>query len=582
MMRGRRVPFSKAMLVVVLVVVGSAVFATPALGDTYEVVLPIDSSSASCPGSDCTLRSAVITANNHPGPDTIALVGNSDFNLTIAASGTDDASTGDLNVSGDLTIEPEAGGTPVIDAMNNDRVFDVHSGTLTLRGITVEGGAARANQNGGGIEVEPGTELDVLGGEVTGNSVTTQGQSGGGIWNDGATVNIHRATVQSNTVVVNGGGGVGGGIYTSNDGTTNVYDSRFFDNHADGGGALGSFNTNASVAVLRSQLSFNTAVEDGGAVYNGLSGAHYDFNDTTINDNTAGGFGGAIRVRDAFVTSKSSTITGNQAADGGGIAAQDDGGSPTTYVTLADTILARNTDSDTTSPTVPDCYDQSGGLFHSSGYNIVGDTTGCTNDLAVFPATGDQLGSSLSPIDPKLKTENFNGGNFVGVETFQPKPTSPAINAGDPATSGGCVSTDARSVPRKLGGRCDIGAYELVKCAGTVVNRVAAPEASFDELSQTPGPDGFLGFGRIDSFNGGDGNDALCGQGNDDLLIGGNNSDHLLGGSGNDTLEGDGGNDVLNGGNGDDHLIGGPGHDVCIGGPGHDTATGCEVTKGIP
>ena len=46
-----RTPWRAAMWVVVLVVGGSALFATPALGDTYEVVVPIDSASASCPGT---------------------------------------------------------------------------------------------------------------------------------------------------------------------------------------------------------------------------------------------------------------------------------------------------------------------------------------------------------------------------------------------------------------------------------------------------------------------------------------------------------------------------------------------------
>ena len=39
------------------------------------------------------------------------------------------------------------------------------------------------------------------------------------------------------------------------------------------------------------------------------------------------------------------------------------------------------------------------------------------------------------------------------------KPTSPAINAGNPAT---CLATDERGVARPQSGICDIGAYEYI------------------------------------------------------------------------------------------------------------------------
>jgi hypothetical protein len=527
--------------------------ATPAVANTYTATRSDDPTPGTCTPSNCSLREAVYAAIANPGPDTVKLKPGTTYTLTIPAGGTD--ASLDISAGGKLTIEGHGATIDGNGAVTGNRVFDVRGKhSLVLKGLTVKGGVAPSGENGGGIEVRAGATLKMSGGALRGNSVSSQGPGGGGIYNAGGSVTLRRVTVQGNDATFNGGGGVGGGIFTASDGTTTLYDSRFFDNQADGGGALGSFNSPAQVTVIRSQLSYNTAIEDGGAVYDGLSEAHYDFIDTTINNNTGGQFGGAIRVRDAFVTARNSTITRNT-GNGGGIAAEDDGGGPTSYVTLADTILAANTDSHTTDGTTPDCFDQTGSLFHSSGYNIVGDTTGCVGDLAIHPATGDQLGTSLSPIHPMLKTENFNGGNFVGVETFALKAGSPAVNAGDPATSGGCASTDARGVPRSLGGRCDIGAYELVKCGSTVVNRVAAPQAGKAELKPTSGNDGILGLGGNDRLTGGAGNDALCGSG---------------------------GNDVLDGGSGNDRLIGGPGHDVCNGGPGNDTAVGCESKSGIP
>jgi CSLREA domain-containing protein len=517
------------------------------MANTYTVTRTDDPAPGTCKRDNCSLREAINAAQANGGPDTIELKPGKTYTLTISAA--NDLASFLVYRNGPVTIMGRGAAIDGNGTVTKNRVFEVGgSTTLKLVGVTVEGGIAPGSDYGGGFKVETGATLKVFGGSISGNSSPNEG--GGGIYNDGGTVTLHRVAVQGNAGAIS----VGGGIDTGSDGTTKVYDSRFFDDSiAGGGGALGS-TSNGQVTVINSQLSYNTAGDNGGAVYDS-GGAHYDFINTTINNNTAPTNGGAIRIFDGFVTLKNSTVTDNSAGDGGGIAVFYDGNGAQSYVTLADTILAANVDSNAAGGNTPDCSDQgSGELFHSSGYNIVGDVTGCAY-LAVNPAAGDQLGTSLSPVDPMLKTENFNGGNFVGVETFALKAGSPAINAGDPATSGGCASTDSRGVPRRLGGRCDIGAYELVKCAGRVVNRVAAPQAGKAELKPTSGNDGILGLGLNDRLSGGAGNDALCGGG---------------------------GNDALNGGPGNDSLIGGPGHDICHGGPGNDTATGCESKRGIP
>ena len=523
----------------------SAILAAPALANTYKVTRTDDPTPGTCAPSDCSLREAINAAQDNPGADTIQLKRGKTYTLTMPAGG--DLASLLIYRNGPLTITGHAATINGNGVVTANRVFEIGGSTaVTLKGVTVEGGIV--SSYGGGIDVEAGSTLNVVSGAINGN--TSQNSGGGGIYNNGGTVTLHRVNVEGNQGAIS----AGGGIDTGSNGTTTIYDSRFFDNHIDGGGAALGSTSNAQVTVIRSQLTYNTAGDNGGAVYDS-GGAHYDFVNTTINNNTAPNNGGGIRIFDGFVTLKNSTVTRNSAGDGGGIATFWDGTGATSYVTLANTILAANVDSDTSGGSTPDCSDQgSGEQFHSSGYNVIGDVTGCAY-LAVSPATGDQLGTSLSPIDPKLKNEAFNGGNFAGVETFALKPASPAINAGTPATSGGCESTDARGVPRKLGGRCDIGAYELVKCSGVAVDRVAAPQAGNAELKPTSGNDGILGLGGNDKLSGGAGNDALCGGA---------------------------GNDVLKGGSGNDTLVGGAGHDTCIGGPGTDKATGCEVKHSIP
>ncbi len=513
-----------------------AVLAAPALANTYTVTRTDDPTPGACTASDCSLREAVNAAQNNAGADTIKLKPGKTYTLTIPAGG--DLASLLIYRNGPLTITGRGATINGNGTVTQNRVFELGGSTLVkLVGVTVEGGIA--SSYGGGIDVEAGSTLKVFGGAINGNS--SQNAGGGGIYNNGGTVTLHRVNVEANQGAIS----VGGGIDTGSSGTTTIYDSRFFDNTISGGGAALGSTSNGQVTVINSQLTYNTAAGNGGGVYDS-GGAHYDFINTTINNNTTPGNGGAIRIFDGFVTLKNSTVTRNSAGDGGGVTVFWDTTGAASYVTLANTILAGNTDSNTSGGSTPDCSDQgSGELFHSSGYNIIGDVTGC-GYLAVSPATGDQLGTSLSPIDPKLKTENFNGGSFVGMETFALKAGSPAVNMGNPASSGGCQATDARGVPRSLGGRCDIGAYELVKCAATVVDRVAAPGAGKAELKPTSGPDGVLGLGGNDKLSGGAGNDALCG------------------------------------GAGNDHLNGGSGHDTCIGGPGTDKATSCEVQKSIP
>jgi hypothetical protein len=143
---------------------------------------------------------------------------------------------------------------------------------------------------------------------------------------------------------------------------------------------------------------------------------------------------------------------------------------------------------------------------------------------------------------------SFNGGALVGLTTARLLTGSAAINGGAPGQDE-CYPADARGVPRTLGGRCDIGAYELVTCHGVVVNRVGTDgDDSFTSPNMAPTrfADGILGLGGDDTLSGGLGNDALCG------------------------------------GAGNDHLDGGGGADVCDGGIGTDTATGCETTVAVP
>ncbi len=232
----------------------------------------------------------------------------------------------------------------------------------------------------------------------------------------------------SGVTIKKGNSGYGGAIH--NAGILTVTNSTFTDNKASvWGGAIKNAGT---LNLTNVTISGNSSKQDGGGLYN-LSGTA-TLNNVTITNNTA-------------------DSDGNGSGNGGGVFRSAG------TVNIKNTIIAGNFDNSAgTNPTKrPDCS----GTLTSLGYNLLGKNTGCT----FTPTTGDQVGTGTSPIDPKLGPLQNNGG---------PTPThallsgSPAIDAGNPAVpgSGGnaCAATDQRGMPRPqpVGGRCDIGAFELV------------------------------------------------------------------------------------------------------------------------
>jgi hypothetical protein len=167
-------------------------------------------------------------------------------------------------------------------------------------------------------------------------------------------------------------------------------------------------------------------------------------------------------------------------------------------------------------------------------------------------APGIHIGDAPNPVDPLLEIGiNPNGGPTATLALLA---GSPAINAGGPGTLGpeACEPSDQRGAPRS---DCDIGAYELVRCQGAVVNMVGT--AGADVLRSGDRSDTILGLGGRDEISGGDGDDTICA---------GDGNDRLTGGSGKDRLFGQGGRDRLNtrdGIKGNDLAVGGSGQDTC-------------------
>ncbi len=534
----------------------------------YDVTRFDDPIPDACAAGDCSLREAVIAANADTVLDDIVLPPGT---YTLAIAGPGDAQQGDLDITNAVAIkspDATAGDPATIDAnglVTADRAIQVVDDGTTLKDVGVTGGVAPADgdskHRGGGIRVDAGGGLSMLGGEVSANSAPDDASEGGGIYIAGNAV-FYEVLI-ANNLANDGAGGFGGGIYNAGSGTTtNIFNSVLRENEASFGGAISGSGT--YLAVNYSRLRLNRALNGAGVFWGTNPSDQIVINDSNLNGNIADGKGGAIRVREGRLKVSQSTIADNTAGvDGGGISALNDAGGVVTAVTIADTIVAENQDLNATTLT-PDCQDESPGAIVSSGYNIVGNANGCSTDLLV----SDQSGSTAVPLDPLINPPAFNGAQRFDHLTQSLLLSSPARNAGNPSSTSCNANPDSRGAPRNLGGnRCDIGAYELVKCAGQLVNRVGTADrdsAAAPELTPTSEPDGVLGLGRPDLLKGDGGQDGLCG------------------GGGGDTLRGGGNDDVIAGEAGKDRLIGGAGRDVCIGGGGTDTAKGCEVKRSVP
>jgi hypothetical protein len=185
------------------------VAAAPGRATTYLVDRTDDPPSASAcqdaTPNDCSLRGAILAANANPGADTIMLPANT-YTLTITGRGEDVAATGDLDITGDVTIVGAGAPTTIIDGGGIDRIFDVWA-HLTASGLTIRNGNPGTGlPGGGGIYSAMGTTAAT----VNLTDVTVSGNSashGGGIDNDvGSTLNLTNVTVSGNTGSLSGGG----------------------------------------------------------------------------------------------------------------------------------------------------------------------------------------------------------------------------------------------------------------------------------------------------------------------------------------------------------------------------------------
>ncbi|MEK7786920.1 MAG: hypothetical protein AAB658_16040, partial [Chloroflexota bacterium] len=301
---------------------------------------PGDELCLSAPSGVCTLRAAIMEANAADDALTITLLPG-EYLLTVVGSDEDAAFTGDLDITGNLSLVGSDAEKTIINALGldgTDRVFHiVNPVTVSISGVTVRGGDTEGS--GGGI-------LNVSGELAVSDSIISNNAArglGGGIANGGA-LTITRSTIADNAAI-------SGEVIGSTSGVRLIAYTRA-QAFAQGGGI---YNI-GKLTLTESTLYLNSAFNGGGLAND--RGGFAALTNVTISTNTANNVGGGI-YNVGEVQLVNVTIYGNLASEaGGGIYTFFTAGPG---VTLTNSIVALNK--------IDDCS----GAIQSNGFNIDSD-----------------------------------------------------------------------------------------------------------------------------------------------------------------------------------------------------------------
>lgn len=498
---------------------GTLLFSGTAVAGTMTV----DASSPDVVSTNsiCSLREALNAANSDtpvadcpvtgtlgaPDPDVINLPAGT-YPIALSTTCENLNAGGDFDITESLVLTGAGANNTFVDANGVDRVFDVGpsgpSGsfgpvTVEMSDLTVREGNSDdcdgIDEGGGGIRNGMNgttTDLTLTNVAVTQNNSGING-NGGGIYNaPNVSVMTHNLEINNSTVSGNDSQGGGGGIFNLS--TLRAINSTISGNTAEGNGG--------GINVLKGSFSTATAILMNATITN----------NTADSDDSGGGDGGGVSIEEQDIPSLTVAL----------VAISDE-------LNLRNTIIAENIDGSSTGTLTPDCVQIDLATINSEGFSLIGDDTGCDG---LFTGTSDQVGTDISPINPRLGPLANNGGPTFTHALLTTPVVSPAIDA---ANSAGCFTNDAntagvltgdqRDSLRPVDGgpvgptpaRCDIGAFELQPVCGN--GDVEAAEECDD--GNTVDGDGcnadcvleFCGDGVVQSNEGCDDGNTVDGDG---------------------------------------------------------------------
>lgn len=286
--------------------------------------------------------------------------------------------------SKNITLRGANRDTTIIQAANSDRVIYANSNKgLRLENLTIKNGNATGN-SGGGVYAGGGT-LQIVNCHITNNTANygggvflgdwqnnvppsnlvlsgsilddnTASNTGGGVYAAGS------ATLYNTTLEANSAGNHGGGIHVA--GSATLTGGAVTGNHALNGNG-GGVNVNNGLTVSGTIFTSNTAggysdiSGSGGAVSQWNTGNTVTITGAIFNSNTAQYRGGAVFIRQNFLTLDTSMFTSNT-VDSGASTEDTYGGGMYAGGGLDGTSLTFTTNS---AKCTGSCYSFGGGLY---------------------------------------------------------------------------------------------------------------------------------------------------------------------------------------------------------------------------
>ena len=357
--------------------------------------------------------------------------------------------------------------------------IDCLSSSPTITDCTISGNTA-SNDGGGGILCHGSSSPTITNCTISEN--TAASNNGGGIncWSSSSPT-ITNCTISGNTADLQGGG-----IYCGAFSSPTITDCTISGNTAEEGG--GVYCHKSSPTITNGTISGNTANQDGGGIYCWSSSP--TFTDSTFSGNSASDYGGGIYCENSSSpTITDCTISGNTTAsyDGGGIYCKDSS-SPTI---TNNTISGNSANSQgggiyclSSSPTITfttitgnTASNDGGGIWCQSCSSAITNTilwdnnpneiSGGSPTVTYSCVKGGWSGIGNINADPQF-VDPAGGG-------FSLMPTSPCIDAGDPASPPDCDGSiaDMGAIPflpqddcndNKVPDVCDIYAGTSLDC----------------------------------------------------------------------------------------------------------------------
>ena len=200
------------------------------------------------------------------------------------------------------------------NAVTGGGIFLTSLTNPVVTGVAVSGNTAITD--GGGLDLSVVSGFKITGGSFNNNAVTNSGSVGGGIEIINSTGIISNASILDNTAVSNGGG-----IYGFNIPGVTIIASKISGNVSQVGSGGGIFANGATLSILNTAVSNNTAFNGGGFYAHDLGSFTINGGSFTGNaaiDGAGIGIGSTVTGQTGSISGVS--ITGNAAEDiGGGV-----------------------------------------------------------------------------------------------------------------------------------------------------------------------------------------------------------------------------------------------------------------------